>query len=104
MIDVEFPTKVTEILLILTFCGTILGYGHSILKKFEILGEKVSLIERWLSKLEEKVDSNEKSTQMAFLKMSEAIMDIKLLNGKLESSFGIIKEGMQCQKRESCRE
>jgi hypothetical protein len=100
--EIELPTKITEIIVILTFMGTGIGMGHNALKKLHVLldrlFEKISSIEKRLLKLEEKVDENEKNTKSSFEKMNDSIMDIKVTNGKLESSFGFIKDGIQCQR------
>lgn len=98
MIDIEFPNKLTEILTMMAILASGLGFGHNAFKKIHIfldrMWEKVLLIEKSLSKLEEKVDSNEKSTRAAFHKTNEHINEINIFNAKVESSLAFIKDNI----------
>lgn len=102
IMEIELPTKITEIITMLTFLAGGIGLGHNALKKLHVLIdrilEKLSVMEKKLLKLEEKVDKNEESAKLAFEKMNNSIMDIKVTNGKLESSFGFIKDEIKCQR------
>ncbi len=115
MIDIELPTKITEIIGIISALAVGGAIIHRLIKhihvgieiiKIELGNIKASIhkMEKRIEKVEEKVDHNEKSTQLSLIKTNESIVDIKLSTGKLESSFSFIKDGMQCQKREGCRE
>lgn len=100
--EIELPTKITEIITMLTFLAGGIWTGHNALKKLHVLIdrilEKLLVMEKKLLKLEEKVDKNEESAKRAFEKMNNSIMDIKVANGKLESSFGFLKDEIKCQR------
>jgi|GEM_PF-5056866 hypothetical protein len=107
--DIEIPTKLTEIIGIITSFGIFLALAHRFLKNTHLCLDKLSTgfesLKQAFKNLDEKVDFNDRNTKNEFIKLNESVMDIKIFNGRVDSSLDFIKETMQYHKpRDHTRE
>jgi hypothetical protein len=100
--EIELPTKITEIIAIAGTCIMIISLLYRSLREINMhmhsVIETLKLFDRRLTKVEEDFATNNKSTQASFKETNQTITDIKIITAKLDVSLESVKDTMHCYR------